>query len=312
METNTGNNTKWMSIGEFYHFVFTELADPRTSSYVLIADPLPGLGILAFYIYFVNSLGPRFMKNREPFNLQRTIYVYNTLQASLSFFMFVEILSAMWWNRYSFRCEPVDYSTSPHALRVARMVYIFFIAKMTELIETVFFVLRKKQKQVTFLHCYHHAVMPMVTWGATKYFAGGHGTFIGLINSFVHIIMYLYYLQAGMGYRNLWWKKYITMMQLGQFLLFFVHFAQLWFIECDFPKWTALLITPQVLFFIYLFSKFYMKSYKKNDEKDNLPGYQTEGIRENGESIRKRNVALTQRSNVFDGQIGDRKVIKNG
>nr|CAH7750275.1 unnamed protein product [Callosobruchus chinensis] len=56
--------------------------------------------------------------------------------------------------------------------------------------------------------------MPMVTWGATKYFAGGHGTFIGLVNSFVHIVMYMYYLLAGMGIRNLWWKKYITVMQL--------------------------------------------------------------------------------------------------
>nr|CAH7750276.1 unnamed protein product [Callosobruchus chinensis] len=26
--------------------------------------------------------------------------------------------------------------------------------------------------------------------------------------------MYMYYLLAGMGIRNLWWKKYITVMQL--------------------------------------------------------------------------------------------------
>nr|CAH7714487.1 unnamed protein product [Callosobruchus chinensis] len=271
MATNTTNSTKWMSLGEFYHFLFTELADPRTNAYFLIADPLPGLGILAFYLYFVNSLGPRLMENRGPFKLQKTIYVYNVFQASLSLFLFIEVLlSAMWWNRYSFICEPVDYSSSPHALRVARDVYIFFLAKMSELVETVFFVLRKKQKQVTFLHCYHHTVMPMVTWGATKYFAGGHGTFIGLVNSFVHIVMYMYYLLAGMGIRNLWWKKYITVMQLGQFLLFFIHFAQLWFIECDYPKWTAFLITPQALFFFYLFYDFYLKAYMRKENKKDI------------------------------------------
>lgn len=26
---------------------------------------------------------------------------------------------------------------------------------------------------------YHHTVMPMISWGATKYYPGGHGTFIG-------------------------------------------------------------------------------------------------------------------------------------
>jgi len=59
--------------------------------------------------------------------------------------------------------------------------------------------------------------MPMISWGVTKYFPGGHGTFIGVINSFVHIIMYTYYLLAALGpelQKYLWWKKYITTLQL--------------------------------------------------------------------------------------------------
>ena len=48
-------------------------------------------------------------------------------------------------------------------------------------------------------------------------FAGGHGTLLGLINSFVHIIMYSYYLLAALGptvQKYLWWKKYITTLQM--------------------------------------------------------------------------------------------------
>lgn len=40
-------------------------------------------------------------------------------------------------------------------------------------------------------------------------FAGGHGTLLGLINSFIHVIMYAYYLLAAMGpqyQKYLWWK----------------------------------------------------------------------------------------------------------
>jgi uncharacterized membrane protein YcgQ (UPF0703/DUF1980 family) len=48
-------------------------------------------------------------------------------------------------------------------------------------------------------------------------FTGGHGTLQGLINSFVHIIMYSYYLLAALGptvQKYLWWKKYLTTLQI--------------------------------------------------------------------------------------------------
>jgi hypothetical protein len=51
----------------------------------------------------------------------------------------------------------------------------------------------------------------------TIYVPGGHSTFFGMINTFVHIIMYLYYLFAAFGPRfqkYLWWKKYLTMLQM--------------------------------------------------------------------------------------------------
>lgn len=96
-------------------------------------------------------------------------------------------------------------------------MYVFYLAKISELLDTVFFVLRKKYTQVTFLHLYHHAVMPMVSWGVVKYFPGGHAVFIGLVNSFVHIIMYTYYMLSALGphlQKYLWWKKYITNLQM--------------------------------------------------------------------------------------------------
>jgi phosphatidylglycerophosphate synthase len=60
----------------------------------------------------------------------------------------------------------------------------------------------------------------------TKYFTiqfpGGHGTFSGMINTFVHTIMYSYYLLAARGQRfqkYLWWKKYLTVLQMVGFIL---------------------------------------------------------------------------------------------
>lgn len=44
--------------------------------------------------------------------------------------------------------------------------------KLVELLDTVFFVLRKKQNQVSFLHVYHHTIMAVFTWGYLKYLPG--------------------------------------------------------------------------------------------------------------------------------------------
>ena len=47
--------------------------------------------------------------------------------------------------------------------------------------------------------------------------SGEQGVLIGFLNSFVHVIMYSYYLLAALGpqvQKYLWWKKYITKLQL--------------------------------------------------------------------------------------------------
>lgn len=46
---------------------------------------------------------------------------------------------------------------------------------------------------------------------------GGHSTFFGLLNTFVHIVMYSYYLFSALGpqfQKYLWWKKYLTALQM--------------------------------------------------------------------------------------------------
>lgn len=48
-------------------------------------------------------------------------------------------------------------------------------------------------------------------------FLGGLGTFHALLNCVVHVIMYSYYALSAMGpayQKYLWWKKYMTTIQL--------------------------------------------------------------------------------------------------
>ncbi|XP_043663831.1 elongation of very long chain fatty acids protein 7 isoform X2 [Vespula pensylvanica] len=258
------------SLVRFWHFLFHDLSDPRTRNWFLVSSPVPGISILIGYHYFIHSWGPKYMEHRKPFQMKNVLVMYNLIQVLLSTWIFIEGLSSAWLTKYSFKCEPVDFSESPDALKIARIVHVYFLAKLTELLDTVFFVLRKKEKQVTFLHVYHHTVMPMIAWGATKYYPGGHGTFIGLINSFVHIVMYTYYLLAALlpqYQKYLWWKKYITTLQMGQFCLAFLHNSQLLLYDCGYPRWSVVLTLPNAIFFYLLFSDFYKMAYEPDRRK---------------------------------------------
>lgn len=52
-------------------------------------------------------------------------------------------------------------------------------------------------------------------------FVGGHSTFFSLLNAFVHIIMYFYYMVSAMGpefQKYIWWKKYLTTLQIVSYI----------------------------------------------------------------------------------------------
>nr|QXU64631.1 fatty acid elongase 20 [Blattella germanica] len=231
----------------------------------LMSSPMPLILILVTYNYFCTKAGPRWMKDRKPFNLKYTMMFYNVLQVVFSVWLVNEGLQAGWLRDYNYRCQPVDYSENPKAIRMANATWYYMACKLVELLDTVFFVMRKKNNQVSYLHLWHHTLMPVCAWIGVKFLAGGHGTLLGVINSFVHIIMYSYYLLAGLGpevQKYLWWKKYITTLQMVQFIIVFLHSAQLLVYECNYPKFIVFLLGINALYFLYLFGMFYRKTYK--------------------------------------------------
>lgn len=52
---------------------------------------------------------------------------------------------------------------------------------------------------------------------AVRWVPGGHSTMLGILNSIVHGFMYSYYFATAFRpelKKSLWWKKYITQIQL--------------------------------------------------------------------------------------------------
>uniref|UniRef100_A0A8D0YQI5 Elongation of very long chain fatty acids protein n=2 Tax=Sus scrofa TaxID=9823 RepID=A0A8D0YQI5_PIG len=143
-------------------------ADPRIQNYPLMGSPLLMTSILLSYVYFVLSLGPRLMANRKPFQLRGFMVVYNFSLVALSLYIVYEFLMSGWLSTYTWRCDPVDFSNSPEALRMVRVAWLFLFSKFIELMDTVIFILRKKDGQVTFLHVFHHSVLPWSWWWGVK------------------------------------------------------------------------------------------------------------------------------------------------
>lgn len=76
------------------------------------------------------------------------ISYHNALQGYLG-----ALLNGYWF----FTCMPANPETT-------FATYLYFINKLMDLIETFFFVLRKKPNQVSVLHVYHHIAISVGTY----------------------------------------------------------------------------------------------------------------------------------------------------
>src|SRR5690606_36806807 len=114
-----------------------------------------------------------------------------------------------------------------------------------------------------------HTMVVFNGWIYFQFTPGGQGVFPILVNMCVHMIMYSYYFMAALGphmQKYLWWKKYLTSLQITQFIVCIVHALIPLVVDCGFPPQFILFGLPQGIFILYLFVKFYLKSYAEHNK----------------------------------------------
>lgn len=133
--------------------------DPRVAHLPLMNSALPILTILFSYAAFVLYLGPRWMAKREPFQLKRTLLVYNVtmvLMNGLFFYFLIEdpghtvhrLLDTKFPDFNKLRIDDGSPAARREYITIIKC-YFYVLSKIVDLLDTVFFVLRKKQAQVT-------------------------------------------------------------------------------------------------------------------------------------------------------------------
>ena len=105
----------------------------------------------------------------------------------------------------------------------------------------------------------------MSVWPGARWVPGGHSTFFGLCNTFVHFFMYLYYMMAALGpqyQKYIWWKRHMTNLQMIQFIAIFIHGSQLLIQnDCNYPTAFGYFIAAHAVLFFILFAQFYLREY---------------------------------------------------
>lgn len=164
--------------------------------------------------------------------------------------------------------------------------HLFFHTRYLEFFDTFFFILRKKYSQISFLHVFHHGVVPTLMYIGLKFYPLPTNGLLPTTNMFVHIIMYAYYGLATFGpsiQKYLWWKKYLTTMQISQFALLLIHCAQpLLFMGspgCNFPPGLIMINIGIGLTFLTLFVSFYRQTYLNQARAKTQVKLATNGVR---------------------------------
>ena len=165
--------------------------------------------------YLVIFGGREIMRNRPAFKLNTLFMIHNFYLTAISgglLILFAQQLLPSMWKKGFYDCMC---GASGWSQNLLILYYLNYLTKYLELLDTVFLVVKKKP--LTFLHTYHHGATALLCY--TQLVGETPVSWVPItLNLSVHVVMYWYYFQSARGVK-VWWKQYITMFQITQFVL---------------------------------------------------------------------------------------------
>lgn len=185
-------------------------------------------------------------------------FTYNIVQVMLCSYMTIEAGVLAYRNGYSlYPCNAFNTSAPP----VGSLLWLFYISKILDFVDTTVIILGKKWTQLSFLHVYHHATIFLMYWVNVNVGYDGDIYLTIVLNGLIHTIMYTYYF-VSMHSRDIWWKKYLTMCQMIQFLCMNGQAMLLLKDNCStFPRKVTQIYLFYIMTLFVLFFRFFLASY---------------------------------------------------
>ncbi|XP_055915899.1 elongation of very long chain fatty acids protein 7-like [Eupeodes corollae] len=246
--------------------VFSDSSDVKLEDRFGMSSPTFLIAILSLYLVVVLKIGPSFMKSRPAYQLKTYIICYNIFQVVACVYLVSKIVTSEPPALRFWKCV-VGEPGSVQRKHFDHLSIVTFWLKVTELSETLVFVLRKKQNQVSFLHVFHHCSTVSLVY-QSKFYSASSALFPIFLNSNVHIVMYVYYLMAAVLPPKIVakltpLKKAITTIQMIQFVMILVQVIVVLCLGCYIPPMILAMHVFIICAFFYMFYDFYQKSYKQ-------------------------------------------------
>lgn len=226
---------------------------------LMSGGPIPIVCIICAYLYFVKVLGPKLMDSKKPYDLMWTIRMYNIFVSGFYGYLFYKASALTNYGLDYFGCKHVEGQLLAELQPIG---YMYFLTKIFELMDTVFFILRKKNKQASNLHVFHHTLMLSIAWIYLRIQPSGGSVLFPYLNGGFHVILYAYYFLATFKglHKYLWWKRQLTILEMAQFALTIVHYSYQMLTGCESIMMSSFGIGGSALF-LFLFVNFYRYTY---------------------------------------------------
>jgi len=232
--------------------------NPNSRKFMLM-NPFHTILISVGYLITI-YLGMKIMKDRKKFDLFWFSLLHNGILVMLSAYMCYESIHQALAGNYSLFGNGVD--PSVNGLPMARVMWIFYMSKPIEFIDTFIMVLKKNFHQVSFLHVYHHFSIFLIWWAIVFFVPGGDSYFSAAQNSFIHVLMYSYYFLATLKI-SAPWKYYITQLQMLQFTFNAIQGIYVTYYDTPYPKKYAMLLIVYMISLLILFGNFYIQGTRR-------------------------------------------------
>lgn len=252
--------------GEWLRYVNKWRFEPNETPFTQWYWPL---GACVFYFAMIYAV-QKVMHTRKPMEIPRILFMHNMT-------LCVASLLLACWLTYNLGSGLFFDGMSAHELLCSYGIYdngqmqmIYYVNsffKVWEFLDTFFLAIRKKP--IAFLHGYHHAATLILTWNQMMEHSAPQWVPI-VLNLWVHVAMYYYYAMSALRIR-IWWKKYLTSLQIVQFIIdvVVIGYAYYTFIKAGFDPGVCYgtsrgaIVGISILFsYLILFIRFYFQTYR--------------------------------------------------
>ncbi len=225
---------------------------------------------LAYFLFVViGSKVMVYLPAMDPYPIK---FVYNVSQIMLCAYMTIEACLLAYRNDYTITpCVGYNREYPP----VANLLWLFYVSKVWDFWDTIFIILGKKWRQLSFLHVYHHITIFLFYWLNANVFYDGDIYLTIALNGFIHTVMYTYYFicmhtkdPATGKSLPIWWKSYLTLLQMIQFITMMSQGSYLLINGCsELSTPVTATYVVYILSLFFLFAQFYVQSYVKPKRK---------------------------------------------